>query len=190
MATNSITDKVYIGMTSKTLEKRKKEHYITARNPKFQFHRAIKKYSEECFTWEVIDTADNIEDLKEKEVAWIYYYDSYRNGYNMTIGGEGTFGIKRSEKTRKKMSIVRKGRFIGKDSPSYGLKRSKETRKKISEGRRGECGSNAKLTSDKVLEIRELYESKTYNHSELGKLFEVNRRTINDIINFKTWKNI
>lgn len=38
-----------------------------------------------------IETIEKVEDnkLSERETYWIKYYDSYNNGYNMTLGGEG-----------------------------------------------------------------------------------------------------
>lgn len=51
-------------------------------------HQAIRKYGEDSFEWSIIDQAYSQEDLDEKEIYWIDYYDSYRNGYNMTLGGQ------------------------------------------------------------------------------------------------------
>jgi hypothetical protein len=47
------------------------------------------------------------------ENYFIEDYDSYNNGYNLTLGGEGTTGLKRKPFTmehRKKLSIVKMGR--------------------------------------------------------------------------------
>ena len=41
------------------------------------------------FRYEVIDYADKIIDLAFKEIYWIDYYNSYKNGYNSTRGGDG-----------------------------------------------------------------------------------------------------
>lgn len=58
--------------------------------------------------------------LNTLEVAYIKFYDSYKNGYNSSLGGEGTLGFKHSKETKIKMSNALKGRPV-----------SKETRKKI-----------------------------------------------------------
>lgn len=66
-ATNIENGKCYIGQTTKTLEHRKREHLDSAKNPIFRFHRAIKMYGADKFIWEVIDTANTVDELNEKE---------------------------------------------------------------------------------------------------------------------------
>lgn len=50
---------------------------------------AINKYGFDNFDWAVIDIAYDRKELDEKEIYWINYYDTYKYGYNMTIGGQG-----------------------------------------------------------------------------------------------------
>ena len=89
-ATNIINDKKYIGQTIRKLSRRKKEHiWLSKKESKFAFHQAINKYGEENFDWIILDTADNQEELDEKECSWINHYDTYNlGGYNMAIGGQ------------------------------------------------------------------------------------------------------
>ena len=101
-ATNKVNGKSYIGMTSYTLEFRKRDHYNCAMRHAFHsvFHHAIRKYGFDAFTWEEIDNAMFYDDLQEKEKYWIKHYDTYNNGYNLTIGGEGVTGAdRRGEKS-------------------------------------------------------------------------------------------
>ena len=90
-ATNKVNGKVYIGQTKKTLRTRMKEHFAQANKDtarKGYFQRALKRYGENGFSWDVIDTADSAEELNEKEEDWIIHYGSYGdNGYNLTPGG-------------------------------------------------------------------------------------------------------
>ena len=59
-------------------------------------HKAIAKYGKENFTLEVIEeTEDNL--LNEREMYWIQYYDSYKKGYNQTLGGDGTKSLELNE---------------------------------------------------------------------------------------------
>lgn len=51
-------------------------------------HKAIAKYGKENFTLEVKEETEG-DLLNEREMYWIQYYDSYKNGYNSTIGGQG-----------------------------------------------------------------------------------------------------
>ena len=50
---------------------------------------AIAKYGKDNFTIEQIEEVEN-DFLGEREMYWIHYYDSYNNGYNATLGGDGT----------------------------------------------------------------------------------------------------
>lgn len=98
MATNKINGKKYIGMTTWTLEDRKKSHRLRSqKKTKYNshFNNAIRKYGFDAFEWEEIDNAMFIKDLEEKEKYWIEYYDTYYNGYNSTLGGEGANGANR-----------------------------------------------------------------------------------------------
>ena len=78
---------------------------------------------------------------------------------NMTFGGEGVSGIKRSEEHKKKISEANRGR-----------KRSEETRKKISEGNKGKKQSEeAKRKISKVNKGRKRSEEAKRKISELIK---------------------
>lgn len=39
---------------------------------------------------------------------------------NMTNGGDGSWGYRHTEETKKKLSLIRKGKFIGVENPNYG----------------------------------------------------------------------
>jgi len=93
-ALNTVNNKRYIGQTIRDLNKRKKEHNSQANNgSKFAFHLAINKYGTDAFEWSTIDVAENQEELDEKELYWIDFYDCYKTGgYNMSVGGQ--FGKK------------------------------------------------------------------------------------------------
>ena len=89
---NDINNKKYIGQTTQTLEKRWKEHCQSIYNHKTEkrpLYSAMLKYGIEHFMINVIE--DNIDNsiLSEREQYWIKYYDSFKNGYNATIGGDG-----------------------------------------------------------------------------------------------------
>ena len=47
------------------------------------------KYGKEHFHIEQIDTARSREEAFEKEKYYIKLFDTYNNGYNSTLGGEG-----------------------------------------------------------------------------------------------------
>lgn len=87
--TNDVNQKIYIGKTEFSIEKRFKEHCQDAyrnRNEKRPLYLAMRKYGIEHFHIELIEETDNPE---EREIYWIEYYRSFKNGYNATLGGDG-----------------------------------------------------------------------------------------------------
>ena len=105
--------KHYIGLTRALLEKRTKQHKCCAKNDNTKIlYKALRKYGM-VDTLELIkiDTADTEEELCEKEIGYIIKYNSYYmngNGYNMTYGGDGTFGYVHTEHDRNKLSEIKK----------------------------------------------------------------------------------
>ena len=87
--TNKINGKVYIGQTITPIKNRMYKHYSQARNGKniTGIDAAIKKYGEENFEVEQILECPN-EDLDLQEKFYISKYNSFENGYNLTIGGQ------------------------------------------------------------------------------------------------------
>lgn len=100
-ATNKINGKVYIGITTHSLEHRKKIHIRDSKRIDTYFYRAIRKYGKDNFTWEVIDRAESKEELSELEKYYIKLYDSFDNkekGYNTTSGGYDSWELTEEER--------------------------------------------------------------------------------------------
>lgn len=90
--TNTLNNKCYIGQ-SIDIENRWKQHIRASRSlteggDNYSIHKAIRKYGVKNFIFEIIELT-SIEELNNKEKYWINYYNSYNNGYNETLGGEG-----------------------------------------------------------------------------------------------------
>lgn len=140
-ATNIENGKCYIGQTTKTLEHRKREHLDSAKNPIFRFHRAIKMYGADKFIWEVIDTANTVDELNEKEGYWIEHYDSYNNGYNDTKGDLNPMNYEkvkqRHDETMRSPEVRKKISDTMKRHVAYGTFFTEEHRRKISEKLKG-----------------------------------------------------
>lgn len=89
--TNLINGKPYIGKTLSTIEERWKEHCRDARKERCEkrpLYSAMNKYGIENFKVEQIEECcDNV--VNEREVYWIEYFGTFKNGYNATIGGDG-----------------------------------------------------------------------------------------------------
>ena len=83
---NLITHECYIGQ-SKFIERRWREHKSAYRlNNTNKFYLAIQRYGLENFSFEVIEECAQ-EELDEREIYWIDYFNSYEKGYNSSIGG-------------------------------------------------------------------------------------------------------
>lgn len=89
LITNLINNKKYVGQTVMTLKQRWNKHLSNSRtlNPT-GIAGAIKKYGEQNFSMELLATC-KIEDLNELEEYYIKKYNSFNDGYNLTLGGEG-----------------------------------------------------------------------------------------------------
>ena len=76
--TNKINNKVYIGQSIRPIEKRFQRHINDALNNIIDTHfsRAIRKYGKDNFYVELIDKAENQEELNNKEQYWFIYYES------------------------------------------------------------------------------------------------------------------
>lgn len=91
--TNKINQKKYVGQTNNE-ERRKKEHLFSAINEKDKshntpFHKALRKYGEENFDYEILEVIKNkdLEYVTEREVYWILEKNSLvHNGYNVILG--------------------------------------------------------------------------------------------------------
>lgn len=87
--TNNLNNKIYIGQTVKTVEKRFQQHKNNSNKSYFShivLYKAFNKYGIENFECDQIEYVEN-QQLDEREKYWISYYDSYFNGYNSTLGG-------------------------------------------------------------------------------------------------------
>lgn len=131
--TNLLSKKIYIGKTKGTLEERRKSHLEYTRQCKKRgiFQNALLKYGFENFTWEIIDSAETICELNEKEKYWIKFLGSQdvEIGYNMTSGGDGGDIIS---------TLSREGKYkpwnkgLSRElQPNFGKVFSLETREKI-----------------------------------------------------------
>lgn len=87
---NDINDKVYIGKTNYLLEKRFQEHIRDSRKNQENrpLYNAMNKYGVEHFKIEQIEECD-IQIADEREKYWIEFLQTFKYGYNATLGGDG-----------------------------------------------------------------------------------------------------
>jgi len=134
--TNNINGKVYIGKTNKTIMKRFKKHCEDSLKYKERpLYRAFNKYGIKSFSINEIEECNpNI--VNEREKYWIEYYNSFKNGYNATLGGDGKSYLDYDliYKTYKEIkSITETAKIIGcsKDSVKIVLENYNVSQKEI-----------------------------------------------------------
>lgn len=140
--TNLVNNKIYIGQkkSNKFLE----ESYLGSGT---RLHSAIQHYGKDKFRVELIEWCNTKEELDEKEIFWIAYYNSRNTeiGYNIAIGGNTRVwnkGKHLSEEHKRKISKSEKGKKHT-DEAKDKMRKAKqnisyETREKMSIAKRGE----------------------------------------------------
>lgn len=112
----SPSGKVYIGQSKYDLETRWQQH-LWARQSSVKttkLKHAFNKYDPETWTKEILFECDQ-ETASFHEMEQIEKHDSFRNGYNMTLGGEGLNGADFSEEHRNGIAKAKKSWW---DSPA------------------------------------------------------------------------
>ena len=124
---NKVNGKIYIGKT-KNINNRIYQHSHITKYRNTKFGNAIKKYGIDMFNFDVLITVysrnrNNLDIILNcLEKYFIKKYNSFNEGYNCTLGGDGTINFKHSEETKDKLRC----RVV-----------SEDTRKKIGEAHRG-----------------------------------------------------
>ena len=125
----------YVGQTQ-NLDSRKREH----------------KRNKPPHNFEISEQIDISEKAKEAEIFYIEKFDTFRNGWNKSTGGEGF-----DDYERKGIGGAKKGIIPW----NKGVKNcfSEETIEKMSNSRKGKVFSR-KINDDQIKEIRKLYNEK------------------------------
>lgn len=133
--TNLINNKIYIGQTKMSLEKRA----VNGHNYKgsIHFYNAIQQYGWDNFKGDILEEVETVEMANEKEKYYISLYNSTNPdiGYNITSGG---WNCEMSEEIKRVISDKAKERYKHpENNPMYGKKHSEESLEKMREKKRG-----------------------------------------------------
>ncbi len=113
--TNIINGKIYVG-SAFDIGKRWYQHKLSTSNPNSPISKAIKKYGEGSFLFEILEEVSN-QFIIEREQ---YYLDSLqpfgKNGYNLCKIAGNSSGRECKEETRNKISEANTGRHVGRKS--------------------------------------------------------------------------
>jgi group I intron endonuclease len=135
--TNQHNEKLYVG-SSVSIQKRWNEHKRKLNDGKHDnphLQQAWNKYGESCFQFEIIELCTK-DILLQREQFWIDFYQSAISGYNINPIAQfppNWKGKKRSEETKKRMSIAQKGH----PSKLKGIPRTEEVKRKVSASKLG-----------------------------------------------------
>lgn len=87
---NNINNKVYIGQSVnikiRWIAHKYSAEHIDRQDSHTKIHTAMRELGVDNFYYEVIEECP-INELNAKEIYWIDYYNAYKDGYNMTLGG-------------------------------------------------------------------------------------------------------
>lgn len=177
--TNKVNNKIYVGQTVRDPKVRFLEHMNDSVSQDY-FHQAIRKYGPDNFTFEIIDEAQTIDELNQKEIFWIKELNSYAcsssNGYNTTHGGQDNpmshenvkekhDKIMRSDEVRKKISDTMKQKV------SRGELFDEKHRKSLSESMKGnQHFKGHKRTPEAIQATSKALHKKVYCVDETGAL--------------------
>ena len=138
--TNNINGKEYIGYKTKTVNE-SKNYYGSG----IIIKHAIKKYGKDNFSKNILYRGiTSFYKLKHIEKECIRLFDTFRNGYNLTLGGDGILGLKQSEKSNKLRSISMTGK-----------KHTEETKNLLSKLKIGNTNASGKRSEEFCKNISE-----------------------------------
>lgn len=169
LTTNNIDNKKYIGQKKYDSQGRWKDYLGSG----IRLKRAVNKYGSENFKREIIENCKTKEELDQREIYWIKYYNAVNdeNFYNIASGGDGGDTIKGFSK-EEAIKIIEK--------------RSSSLRERAANG---QCCYTTKITEDKAKKIIELL-LKGHLTSEIANKLNISTSIVDDIKIHKSWKHL
>ena len=173
-------EKYYVGQTIGTMEERARKdgrgYGWNDLNYNSKFARSIRKWGWNSFEGRVLEEVDE-EDLNELEKFYIEYFDSFKNGYNSTLGGEGTRGLNPyANKTEEEMEEIKE-----KMSKSQSIGQRKRY-KNPKEREKQSIGQKKRFQDPKEKEKQSIIQKKHWKDKEYRKKQNIAQK--------KRWKNI
>lgn len=175
---NKINKKVYIGQTTTDLQTRFNQHFknSTIKTRHYKIYNAIKKYGKENFYIEKIEDKIPIENLNDKEIFYIEFYNSYEKGYNSTKGGDGRI-INKKYDEEKICYLYKFGKTLEEIAKIYNVSTATISRilKKIGittrhDGNKYESFDEKTFISD--------WQNKNISLKKMAKMYNVNDKTL------------
>jgi group I intron endonuclease len=118
---NKITNKWYVGQSVDIIKRLEIDYKKMKCIGQPKIYNALLKYGYNEFDKIILEECESKQEiLNEKEIYWMKYYDSIKNGYNLR-GGGGGHGW-HSEETKQKIRMARANQIIGKNHVSEEAK--------------------------------------------------------------------
>lgn len=178
---NLITNKVYIGSTTRDFIKRWSIHRVFLRNGNhhsIRLQNSWNKHGEQNFSFEILEIVEDKNLIIEKENYYLDYYKSYDKHYGYNI----CKSAHENPMTKVSNGNCKHGMF--------GKTHSEKSRKKISENHAdfsGNKNGRAKLDWQKVREIRNKYKKNDYTLLMLAREYSIGISTVSHIVKNETW---
>jgi len=210
--TNLSNGLIYVGCTVGKIEDRFKEHIYRCFKTEYKskLYNSMKKYGKENFIITLIEECD-VQLMYEREIYYIKQYNTFENGLNSTIGGDGCFGYTHSKEIRRKISENTKNgnshkgksyeELYGEMADFEKKKRSESVKnnwsklteqdkferiEKITESAR----KKSKISVEVIKEFKRLINEGFTNKQLKEKYPEVRYKLFSEIRNNRRWKNI
>ncbi len=164
---NIVTGKCYIG-SAIDIKQRWRGHKSglrrgTSKNIKLQ--NTWNKHGEQAFEFNIIEIIDvDKEELYKREQYYIDFFDSVKNGYNLSPAAGSNAGYKHSKETRHNMKLAKAGQHDGEKNPFYGKHHSEETRKLLSEINTGKTHSEETKAKISAISLGQRHTEETKEH--------------------------
>lgn len=184
---NLINQKVYVGQTRQSFQKRYWNHQWKLRNGRHDnnhLQKSWNKCGDENFEFFVIEIVEDINLMNALEIQYISKYRDNNLSYNVLDGGSGLSGYIIPERIRKIIGEKNRQRM-------RGTKLSEKTKQKMSESKKGKHTVSVSdvLNEELACQIKKLLISGC-TASEVSKKMNIDYKLINNIISNNTWSTV
>lgn len=209
--------KIYIGQTKQPFKKRYWIHCWKLKHgthDNLHLQSSYNEYGDGSFSFSIVRQCEDGDDLDKLEMQYIRYYNSYNQGYNLTIGGDGKRGCPMSEHAKKIVGEKNRVHMTGRHLPESTKEKmrlssthhkcsdshkaavseymknrvvSDSTKAKLSAAFSGSKSGFAKIDESVARKIMQMLMD-GISPTEISKSLSVGYQTVTAIRNRKTWR--
>ena len=169
---NKINKKIYIGQTLLDIHTRFNLHIAKSKSGRnSKLYKAIREYGKDNFEISLLESNIPISALDSKEKEYIQSYNSIKEGYNTSIGGDGRTIYSNIDEL-KILNMVSMGKSTKEIAKFFNVSVVTIQRCLVGKG----LNRSIKLTKESDEKIKELWNNNTIQ--EIANYFNVNEKTI------------